>query len=102
MNEEIKTLDKWKEYVSYTNKNSIYQYLRVGDVVSEDIVEYFLGSLPSKDKSFVYRQVTKIYDYAYDSHRKLRPIFMTFVKCNGCWRYYGNCFAYESIDRSWN
>ena len=77
MNTEIKTLNGWCEFSDRTGKESIYDYLNRGDIVSEDIVDNF-----------------------YDISRALRPTYMTFAKCDGHWRYYGNCFAYETIDRS--
>ena len=100
MNNDIKTLDGWCSFSDRTGKESIYDYLRKGDIVSEDIVDNFMNILPPRAMSYGYLQVGEPYNHVYDSSRALRPIFMTFAKCDGQWRYYGNCFAYETIDRS--
>lgn len=100
MSTEIKTLDGWCEFSDRTGKESIYDYLRVGDIVSEDIVDNFMNIIPPRAMSHGYLQVGEPYNHVYDISRALRPAYMTFAKCDGHWRYYGNCFAYETIDRS--
>lgn len=100
MSREIKTLDGWCEFSDRTGKESIYDYLRVGDIVSEDIVDNFMNMLPPRAMSYGYLQVGEPYNHVYDISRALRATYMTFAKCDGHWRYYGNCFAYETIDRS--
>ena len=100
MSTEIKTLDGWCEFTDNTGKESIYDYLRVGDIVSEDIVDNFINMLPPRAMSYGYLQVGEPYSHVYDISRALRPTYMTLAKCDGHWRYYGNCFAYETIDRS--
>lgn len=32
---------------------------------------------------------------------RLRGIYLTFAKCDGRWRYYGNCFPWETIDKTY-
>jgi hypothetical protein len=49
---------------------------------------------------FSYR-VGEAYDHVYDLDGKLRAIYTTFAKCGGQWRYYGNCFVGETVDKSW-
>lgn len=100
MGTEIKTLKGWCEFSNRTGKESIYDYLRVGDVVAEDIVDNFMNMLPPRAMSHGYLQVGEAYSHVYDNSRALRPTYMTFAKCDGQWRYYGNCFAYETVDRS--
>ena len=100
MSKEIKTLDDWCEFTDRTGKGSIYDYLNKGDIVSEDIVDNFMDMLPPRAMSYGYLQVGEPYNHVYDIDRRLRPTYMTFAKCDGIWRYYGNCFAYETIDRS--
>lgn len=96
MYEEIKTLDGWCEFADRTGKESIYEYLRKGD-----IVDNFMNRLPPKAMSHRYLQVGEPYDHVYDIDGRLRAIYMTFTKCDGQWRYYGNCFLWETIDKSW-
>lgn len=101
MYEEIKTLDGWCEFANRTGKESIYEYLRKGDIVSEDIVDNFMNRLPPKAMSHRYLQVGEPYDHVYDIDGRLRAIYMTFAKCDGQWWYYGNCFLWETVDKSW-
>ena len=97
---EIKTLEGWCEFTDRTGKDSIYDYLNKGDIVSEDIVDNFMDMLPPRAMSYGYLQVEESYSHVYDIDHRLRPTYMTFAKCDGIWRYYSNCFAYETIDRS--
>lgn len=100
MNEEIKTLKGWNEFAERTENGSWSDYARVGDVVSEEIVNYFTDILPPRIMSYGYLQVGEPHSHRYDLDRRLRPIFATFAKCDGVvWRYYGHCFAYETINR---
>ena len=100
MSNEIKTLDGWYRFSDRTGKESIYDYLHKGDIVSEDIVDNFMDMLPPRAMSYGYLQVGETYSHVYDIDHRLRPTYMTFAKCDGVWRYYGNCFVYETIDRS--
>lgn len=97
---EIKNLKGWNEFSDRTGKENIYDYLRVGDIVAEDIVDNFMNLLPPRAMSYVFLQVGEPYSHVYNGAKALRPIFMTFAKCDGHWRYYGNCFAWETVDRS--
>ena len=100
MSTEIKTLKDWYKFSDRTGKGSIYDYLRVGDIVAEDIVDNFMNMLPPRAMLHGFLQVGEPYSHVYDNSRALRPTYMTFAKCDGQWRYYGNCFAYETVDRS--
>jgi hypothetical protein len=100
MNTEIKTINGWCEFSDRTGKESIYDYLNKGDIVSEDIVDNFMNMLPPRVMLCGFLQVGEPYSHVYDISRALRPTYMNFAKCGGHWRYYGNCFAYETIDRS--
>lgn len=100
MSTEMKTLKGWCEFSDRTGKESIYDYLRVGDIVAEDIVDNFMNMLPPRAMSSGYLQIGETYSHVYDNSRALRPTYMTFAKCDGQWRFYGNCFAYETVDRS--
>lgn len=100
MSTEVKSLEGWCEFTDRTGKGSIYDYLSKGDIVSEDIVDNFMDMLPPRAMSYGYLQVGEPYSHVYDIDHRLRPTYMTFAKCDGVWRYYGNCFVYETIDRS--
>ena len=100
MGNEIKTLDGWYKFSDRTGKGSIYDYLQKGDIVSEDIIDNFMNLLPPRALSYRFLQVGEAYSHAYDIDRRLRPTYMTFAKSDGQWRFYGNCFSYETVDRS--
>ena len=99
MNTEMKTLKGWNEFAERTGNGSWDYYAKVGDVVSEDITDYFMDIMPPRVMSYGYLQVGEPYSHIYDLDRRLRPTFATFAKCDGVWRYYGHCFVYETINR---
>lgn len=99
MNTEIKTLKGWNEFTERTGNGNWDYYAKVGDVVSEDVVDHFMNVMPPRAMSYGYLQVGEPYSHIYDLDRRLRPTFATFAKCDGVWRYYGHCFAYETINR---
>ncbi len=99
MNTEIKTLKGWNEFAEQTGKYSWYDYARVGDIVDEVVVDYFMNLLPPRAMSSNYLQVGEAFSHRYDIDRRLKATFMTFARSNNVWRYYGCCFAYETINR---
>lgn len=99
MNKETKTLKNWIEFAEQTGKGSIYDYLNKGDIVSEDIVDYFIDLLPPVSMTFGFVQVGEAVAHVYDISHILKPVFMTFAKMDNKWRYLGNCFKNETIDR---
>lgn len=101
MSTDIKTLDGWCAFADRTGKESIYDYLRKGDIVSEDLVDNFMNVLPPRAMSYGYLQVGEPYNHIFDIDGRLRPTFMTFAKCDARWRYCGNCFSWETIDKTY-
>lgn len=101
MNTEIKTLDGWYKFSNRTGKTSVCDYVQKGDIVSEDLINYFMSMLPPRTMSHDFLQIGEPYSHVYDIDRRLRPIFLTFAKCDNQWRFYGNCFAYETVDRTY-
>lgn len=99
MNTETKTLKGWTEFAERTGKYSWYDYARIGDIVDEAVIDYFINLLPPRAMSSNYLQIGEPFSHRYDLDRRLRPTFMTFVRNDGVWRYYGHCFAYETINR---
>lgn len=73
MGTEIKTLDDWRKFSDRTGKGSIYDYLRKGDIVSEDIVDNFMDMLPPRAMSYGYLQVGEPHSHVYDIDRRLHP-----------------------------
>ena len=99
MSTEIKTISGWCEFYDRTGKGSWSDYAEVGDIVDEAVVDNFMNILPPRTMSYGYLQVGEPHSHRYDLDRRLRPTYMTFAKANGIWRYYGHCFAYETINR---
>lgn len=99
MSKEIKTLKEWYEFTERTGNGSIYHYLNKGDIVSEDIIDYFLDILPPRSLSYNFLQVGEPYSHVYDISHCLRPTFMTFAKHDGAWKFYGHCYANETVNR---
>ena len=100
MYEKVKTLDGWTEFADRTGMESIYAYLNKGDIVSEDLVDNFMDMLPPRAMSHNFLQVGEPHSHVYDIDHRLKPTYMTFARRDGQWRFYGCCFAYETIDRS--
>lgn len=101
MGTEIKTLDGWCEFSDRTGRESIYAYLNKGDIVSKDIIDNFVDMLSPRAMGKNYLQVGEPYSHVFDIDGRFRPTFMTFCRGENGWRYAGNCFAYETIDRTY-
>lgn len=76
---ELKTYKDW-------NTNSIYDYLKIGDRVDEEMYEHFLNVMPPIVNTSHILQVSEPYDFV-DG----KPTYMTFVKEDYFWVYKGNC-----------
>ena len=100
MKKEIKTLHSWYSFAECTGKTSIYDYLKINDLVSEDIINHFQNVLPPRTMTDHCLQMGEPYNYAYDSNHQLKPTYMTFAKNDGQWKFCGNCVAGETIDRT--
>ena len=44
--EEVKTMHGWDVFAKETGKRNIHDYLKPGDMVSEDIVRYLVNIVP--------------------------------------------------------
>lgn len=96
--DSIKTLETWRE----SGLRKFEDYVRPGDVVSGDLVDYFRNCLtPASDRPG-YMQMGEPYDRAYDTKTKhMRATYMTFEKQGRkSWVYLGNCFMGETEDMS--
>lgn len=100
MSTEIKTLDGWCEFSDRTGMESIYDYLRKGDIVSEDTIHHLISHMPPRTYNGHYLQIDEPCGYAYDLAHHLKPIFWTFAKSgDDAWRFYGKCHEYETINK---
>jgi hypothetical protein len=84
----VKTRAGWGE-----SKLNLNQYLQVGDLVDEDMADYFLGVLPPAHYSSTVIQVGEPY-----SHVQGRPTFPTISKSAEGWRYRGNCHIRQTSE----
>lgn len=95
----IRTLVAWELYSERTGETDISSFLNVGDIASEDLVYSLMGISPEDMPPVSYFQTAEPFGYCYDLGVALRPIFATFAKCSGIWRYYGHCFQFETINK---
>lgn len=84
----MKTRKGWAE--SGLNLN---EFLQVGDLVDEDMADYFLCVLPPATHSMFMIQIGEPY-----SHVNGRPTFATIKKTAAGWEYRGNCHARQTIE----
>lgn len=92
----IKTLANWPEGMS------VGQYLRVGDIVDEDLYMHFLNVLPPQAFEHGFLQVGGACDTIEDVDGKLRNTYLTFTKGrdHDGWVFMGECFNREWINRN--
>jgi len=99
MNE--KTLDGFKHYASIIRDADAAAYLSKGDIISHGLFEHLKHTMPLITDSRYCLQLGEPLDYAYTPGLHLKPLYMTFTKFKGAWRYHGLCFKNETIDKSW-
>lgn len=79
-----------KQFANWKNQG-LDEYLQVGDVVDEEMADYFLNVLPPAAWTSNLIQIGEPYN-----HVMGRPTFSTLKKENGVWIYAGHCFCGES------
>ena len=94
-----RTLEMWKLFMERTGKKSIGDYLLVGNLVSEDLFDYIRNHMPLETDTPNYVQLDDVQGHCYDLGLVLRPVFPTFAEYDTQWRYYGNCYKWETINR---
>src|SRR5690606_4445749 len=83
----VKTFAGWK--------GSMSQYLQVGDIVDEEMVDYFLTVLPPACWKMNLVQIGEPH-----SHINGRPVFATIAKHGQHWYFKGYCFRGEHVEPS--
>lgn len=78
----IKTYANWK--------GDLHEYLQVGDLVDEEIVEHFINVMPPA----CYRSTCIQMGAAY-THIDNKPVYATLSKTEKGWTYAGHCFRGE-------
>ena len=97
---ELKTLQGWHEFAEKNSNGSWDKYCKPGDLVDEEVYDYFLDILPPRSMSRGYLQVGEPYSSAFDPETgKWRQTYSTFQRAEkGVWMYLGNCFPGGSWD----
>lgn len=95
---QIKTLDGWKQ----SGIGSFDDYCRPGDQVDEEIVEYFVNSVPPHMMRGDCTQAGEPYSIEKDPKTgKYRNTWTTFHREEGSlWRFDGACFTGENVHRA--
>lgn len=94
-----KTLEMWKVFTAHTGKDSIVDYLIIGDILTTDLIDYIRSHMQIKTNRASYIQISEPEYYSYDIARILRPVYPTFAEFGGIWRFYGFCYQFETINR---
>ncbi len=91
---ELKTLQGWHEYAEKNSNGSWDNYCKPGELVDEEVYNYFLDILPPRGMGRGYLQVGEPYSSAFDPEfGKWRQTYSTFRRVQkGVWMYLGNCF----------
>ncbi len=92
---EIKTMAGWHEFAEKNSNGSWDKYCKPGDLVGEDVYDYFLDVLPPRSMERGYLQVGEPHSHqANIITRKWQATYATFRRVEkGIWMYCGNCFA---------
>lgn len=85
----------------YTEDTFRYETARVGDLVTEDVVNNAINCLPPACMRSDCTQLGEPYSHQLDtSTGKYRAIYATFKRVtDGIWEYCGNCFRGENVER---
>lgn len=91
---ELKTMNGWGKYADENHDGSWDKYCKAGDLVDEEVYNYFLNVLPPRGMGRGYLQVGEPYSSAFDPEfGKWRQTYSTFRRVQkGVWMYLGHCF----------
>ena len=73
-----------KTYANWTG--DLYEYLKVGDIVDNEIYSHFVNVMPPVAFNSGYVQMGEAY-----SHVDNKPTYETLAKIDGNWTYCGHC-----------
>ena len=91
----VKSLSSWHD----SGFNSFEEYFYPGDIVSEDLVEYFVNILPPVTCMSRYVQAGSAYSHKRDINGKYLPTYITFTKEDNTWIFVGYCFKLEKENK---
>lgn len=91
---EIKTLGGWHTFAEKNEKGDWDCYAHPGDLVDEEVYDYFLDVLPPRSMGRGYLQVGEPHSHRMNpATGKVQATYATFQKVQkGVWMYMGNCF----------
>lgn len=95
---------KTKTMTDWHNSKTTYfdDFFKAGDLVSEDIVNDFLNSVPPVTHYETFIQAGEPYGARFDSEdNKWKETYTTFEKEAAHWIYKGNCFKNKNIDQTY-
>mgnify|MGYP001521448757 FL=1 len=103
-NTEIKTIKGWEKYADeHSRENTDWgAYCKPGDIVGEDVYDYFLNILPPRTLTQSLLQVGEPHSHMMNQktgkYQATYATFETVGKNDGAifYRYCGNCFAGET------
>lgn len=87
-----KTMIGWEEHAIVTGDYGLNSYLRPGDTVGQDVVDYFSSLVPPALMSESLFQVGTPYDSQPDVAGQMSSTFGTFSREGGAWKFCGYCF----------
>lgn len=91
-----KSHESWRE----SGLGKFGEYFRVGDEVTEELVDYFMDLLPPAFMGYGMLQVGEPYSSELDPDTNTwRNTYTTFAKSEGKWKYVGECFYKQDINR---
>lgn len=85
---KLKSLASWHD----CGFNKFEDYFLPGDMVTKDLVDYFVNILPPVSCSSSYVQAGDAYDHRRDACGVCRATYITFTKKDGTWFFAGYCF----------
>ena len=85
----------------YTPDSFDYSKAKIGDYVTNQVVDDAMNCLPPASMSYFSSQLGEPYSHKEDPDTgRWRPTYATFTKAApGIWNYCGHCFRGENVER---
>ena len=93
--EPVKSVQGWEN----SGLRNLSDYLTVGDVVDEDMVDDFRNSLPPRTDYRALLQMGEPYSHVDSDEGQFKATYTTFSYKEGQWVFMGYCFAGETKNR---
>lgn len=93
-----KTMEDWNN----SKENYFESFFKPGDIVDQDVVEYFVNSLPPVTLREYFVQAGEPYNHRVDPEDKIcKATYPTFERGIENWIYKGNCFKDKDYDMTY-